>query len=41
MTENFRIIKPEQVKDNPFKAIGSDWMLIAVGTLENLSLIHI
>lgn len=24
-------IKPEEMKDNPFQAIGSDWMLIAAG----------
>lgn len=28
----FRSIPPEQIPDNPFKLIGSDWMLITAGT---------
>ncbi len=32
--KSFREIKPEEVKDNPFKAIGSDWMMIAAGTMD-------
>lgn len=28
---NFKEIKPEQVKKNPFQAIGKDWMLITAG----------
>lgn len=29
--KSFRIIKPENIKANPFKSIGSDWMLICAG----------
>lgn len=28
---SFKEIKPEQIKKNPFEAIGKDWMLIAAG----------
>lgn len=31
MTEEFTLIRPEAVKDNPVKMIGSDWMLITAG----------
>lgn len=27
-------IKPEQIIDNPFKLIGSDWMLVAAGNMD-------
>ncbi|MFO7675115.1 MAG: flavin reductase family protein [bacterium] len=33
MTE-FRSVKPTELRDNPFKLIGEDWMLITAGTLE-------
>lgn len=35
MAKNFKAIKPEQIKENPFKVIGSDWMLITAGTLKD------
>lgn len=30
----FKAIKPENLKESPFKIIGSDWMLIAAGDAE-------
>ena len=30
----FRTIEPEQIKDNPFKLVGADWMLITAGPPE-------
>ncbi len=35
MAERFVEIKPEQISDNTFKLIGSDWMLITAGTLDS------
>lgn len=32
MGSSFKIIKPEQIKDNPFQAVGKEGMLIAAGT---------
>ncbi|MEK6744749.1 MAG: flavin reductase [Nitrospirota bacterium] len=32
----FKETKPEQLTDNPFKLIGSDWMLITAGSHESL-----
>lgn len=32
MQANFREIKPEELQDNPFKLIGSDWMLVTAGS---------
>jgi flavin reductase (DIM6/NTAB) family NADH-FMN oxidoreductase RutF len=29
----FRAIKPEEIGDNPFHLIGSDWMLVTAGTI--------
>src|SRR5512137_1090509 len=34
-TMEFRETLPEQLTDNPFKLIGSDWMLITAGTPES------
>lgn len=31
MAAAFRSIKPEEIKDNPFQAIGQEWMLLAAG----------
>lgn len=31
MAKKSRTMKPEQIKDNPFRAVGKDWMLIAAG----------
>jgi len=33
----FKDIKPELLKDNPFKLIGKDWMLITAGTPESFN----
>ncbi|HAJ56393.1 MAG TPA: flavin reductase [Candidatus Omnitrophica bacterium] len=30
--KSFKAISPESIEANPFKAIGSDWMLVAAGT---------
>lgn len=35
LTEGFRIIKTDEFKDNPFKLISRDWMLITAGTPDN------
>lgn len=32
---SFREIKPEEIKDNPFKLIGKDWMLVTAGNKDN------
>ena len=34
MTDQHRIIDPEQLDDNTFRLIGKDWMLITAGTPE-------
>lgn len=34
MENKFKAIKPEEIKDNTFKIIGDDWMLVTAGTLE-------
>lgn len=34
MNEAFKSITPEQLPDNPFTLIGTDWLLITAGTLE-------
>lgn len=35
MTEEFKNIHPADIKDNPFKLIGKDWMLITAGNFES------
>lgn len=35
MSEEFRKIKPEEISDNVFKLVGTDWMLITAGTLDS------
>lgn len=35
MNNTFKEIAPDTIKDNTFKLIGSDWMLITAGTLES------
>ena len=35
MTNAFRTIEPQDIKDNVFKLIGDDWMLITAGPPEN------
>jgi flavin reductase (DIM6/NTAB) family NADH-FMN oxidoreductase RutF len=32
------LIKPEEITDNVFKLIGSDWMLITAGTLQSFNM---
>lgn len=32
---DFRPVRPAELKDNPFKLIGEDWMLVTAGTPEN------
>jgi flavin reductase (DIM6/NTAB) family NADH-FMN oxidoreductase RutF len=34
LTQDFRTISPEDINDNPFKLVGSDWMLITAGPPE-------
>lgn len=34
----FKEIEPENIKDNVFKLIGSDWMLITAGTLKSYNM---
>ncbi len=33
----FREIRPEDIQDNPFRLIGSDWMLVTAGTIESFN----
>lgn len=35
MCSDFINIHPHEIKDNPFKLIGNDWMLITAGTLDS------
>lgn len=37
MNHNLKPIGPEQVTDNPFHLIGSDWMLITAGNMEKFN----
>lgn len=37
MTNQFREITPVNIKDNVFKLIGSDWMLVTAGTLKSFN----
>ncbi|MFA5039458.1 MAG: flavin reductase [Candidatus Omnitrophota bacterium] len=32
MNKTFKRIKPEEIRDNPFQAIGQEWMLILAGS---------
>jgi len=34
MSDNFKVITPEEISENTFKAIGKDWMLITAGSIE-------
>ncbi len=36
--KDFKEIKPDQVKDNPFQLIGSDWMLVTAGNLKSFNM---
>lgn len=35
--KTYREIAPQDLRDNPFKLIGADWMLIAAGTPESFN----
>ncbi|MBF0567655.1 MAG: flavin reductase [Nitrospirae bacterium] len=37
MSDEFIEADPEQLPDNPFKAIGSQWMLVTAGTAESFN----
>jgi flavin reductase (DIM6/NTAB) family NADH-FMN oxidoreductase RutF len=34
----YRIIKPEEIEDNPFKLIGAEWMLVTAGNKESFNM---
>lgn len=34
MAKNWKSLSPEDFKENPFTAIGKDWMLVTAGTIE-------
>lgn len=34
---NFKVIKPSEIKDNVFRLIGSDWMLVTAGSPEKFN----
>lgn len=36
--KTFCSVKPQELKDNPFKSIGSDWMLICAGTIDKYNM---
>lgn len=36
--KDFKVISPEAVKANPFKSIGSDWMLLSAGTQSHFNM---
>lgn len=38
MTTDFKEISPQEIEDNPFKLIGSDWMLITAGDLKRFNM---
>lgn len=38
MNDNFNYIKPDEINDNPFKLIGSDWMLITAGDTSSFNM---
>lgn len=37
MIDGFKLIKADEMSDNPFKLIGHDWMLITSGTPDNFN----
>lgn len=37
MKSSFLEIRPEDITDNPFRLIGSDWMLITAGTIKSFN----
>jgi flavin reductase (DIM6/NTAB) family NADH-FMN oxidoreductase RutF len=38
MEDRFKIIEPEQIRENIFKLIGDDWMLICAGNIKNYNM---
>ncbi len=38
MRTKFRSIKPDSIKDNVFKLIGKDWMLVTAGTKDSFNI---
>ncbi|NLU53065.1 MAG: flavin reductase family protein [Clostridiaceae bacterium] len=38
MSGEFKTIKPQELTDNPFTLIGSDWMLITSGTIDKFNM---
>jgi flavin reductase (DIM6/NTAB) family NADH-FMN oxidoreductase RutF len=34
MNQNWKTVKPEELKDNPFDLLGKKWMLVTAGTVE-------
>lgn len=37
-SKDFKVVKPESIKDNPFQAIGTDWMLLCAGTMKKFNM---
>jgi flavin reductase (DIM6/NTAB) family NADH-FMN oxidoreductase RutF len=37
LTDLFKRIEPEEIRENPIRLIGEDWMLITAGTPENFN----
>ena len=37
MNNQFKLIKPEEISDNPFTLLNEDWMLITAGTKEKFN----
>ncbi len=37
MQDNFELIKPEEITENPFMEIGTNWMLITSGQMDNMN----
>ena len=37
LVKPYREIAPQDLRDNPFKLIGTDWMLITAGTQESFN----
>jgi len=38
MNNEFKLVKPEQLTDNPFNLVGKDWMLITAGNMEKYNM---
>jgi flavin reductase (DIM6/NTAB) family NADH-FMN oxidoreductase RutF len=33
MNRNWKVVKPEEIRDNPFDLVGNGWMLVTAGTV--------